>query len=431
MPIRRYLPTTVGIMLLCCLLSTLLFFCQKNGSDNHLISEKANATSINFFYTGRLLGELEPCGCSGNKLGGMLLRSSWIDKLHSQKQKFFLIDGGFSAPKWQRQDQIKALVHHRILGKMHYDYQFLGQNENMAPEALSDKSPLFLGTNSQVATWYNRQDFSDSGQHWRILFFSISKQQPRPKEMATIIARDKPDVVFVMTEGIYQGYQNFVAAGPYLRIIMPIDAQEPFSPLTPVPNLLVISAGDRGRYAGLLQLFYQKDRLIDWQHRIIALQNGHAPIPEVTNLLEQYKQQLRQERLLELQIKRSSPVGFVGSENCRECHQTEYKQWQQKAHARAFATLVKIKHDYDPECVGCHVVGYDYEEGFRSPEETPHLIDVGCEACHGAGARHIINPVPGYGDSGGEKTCRSCHQKDRSPKFEYKKYREMIKHWKD
>ena len=50
--------------------------------------------------------------------------------------------------------------------------------------------------------------------------------------------------------------------------------------------------------------------------------------------------------------------------------------------------------NFDPECISCHVVGWNPEQffpyvgGFRSEQETPQLKNTGCEDCHGSGQKH-------------------------------------------
>lgn len=94
---------------------------------------------------------------------------------------------------------------------------------------------------------------------------------------------------------------------------------------------------------------------------------------------------------------------FVGSKNCRKCHIKEAKSWEKTAMAQAFEDLrpgVKAEEkkaagldadkDYttDMTCVKCHVTGLGKEGGFVSEAETPELVGVGCEMCHGAGGTY-------------------------------------------
>jgi hypothetical protein len=131
-----------------------------------------------------------------------------------------------------------------------------------------------------------------------------------------------------------------------------------------------------------------------------------------------------------------APVGagdhsYVGNKKCRICHLKEFKSWSETKMSKAFDLLKpgeRICHlkefkswsetkmskafdllkpgeraeaktaagldpdkDYttDETCIDCHVTGYGEEGGFTSAEETPDLVGVGCEMCHGAGGTYI------------------------------------------
>ena len=77
---------------------------------------------------------------------------------------------------------------------------------------------------------------------------------------------------------------------------------------------------------------------------------------------------------------------------------------------------MKVGKQFDPECIECHVVGFGRDGGFHSEAASPQLLEVGCEACHGPGKKHIA--------AGGEhlqeftvKNCIMCHNDERSPAF--------------
>jgi mono/diheme cytochrome c family protein len=92
---------------------------------------------------------------------------------------------------------------------------------------------------------------------------------------------------------------------------------------------------------------------------------------------------------------------YVGVKRCKACHMKQYKSWKETNMAQSFNNLKqgvmpeeKKKAGLDPDrdythdkdCLRCHTTGYGKAGGFISIEETPKLIDVQCEACHGPGS---------------------------------------------
>lgn len=118
---------------------------------------------------------------------------------------------------------------------------------------------------------------------------------------------------------------------------------------------------------------------------------------------------------------------FSGDKKCKECHSDIHETWSKSQHARAMATLEATNQGFDPECVSCHVTGANTRYGFSNKNDTPGLVNVQCEACHGPGEEHSKNPKAGYGLVG-EETCRSCHTNERTPDFDYDQAWAIIKH---
>jgi hypothetical protein len=91
------------------------------------------------------------------------------------------------------------------------------------------------------------------------------------------------------------------------------------------------------------------------------------------------------------------------------------------------ATLEKKKEQFDNECVGCHVVGYQ-RGGFQSLYTTPQFANVQCEECHGPGLQHANNPGKGYGFVATPVGCMQCHKQPNDPDFNFAVYWPKIKH---
>jgi hypothetical protein len=82
---------------------------------------------------------------------------------------------------------------------------------------------------------------------------------------------------------------------------------------------------------------------------------------------------------------------YVGVEACTTCHQSEREFWNRTPHHGAYATLANQNKQFNLDCVGCHVTGYEAPGG-STVTHVDKLTDVQCEVCHGPGSRHIGSP---------------------------------------
>ena len=102
--------------------------------------------------------------------------------------------------------------------------------------------------------------------------------------------------------------------------------------------------------------------------------------------------------------------GFVGIDVCSTCHPGPREVWNRTAHAHAYATLSKQFKEFNLDCVGCHVTGYE-KPGGSSVTHVDKLKDVQCEDCHGPGSMHVQNPTDKARivASPAPSVCISCH----------------------
>jgi hypothetical protein len=180
-------------------------------------------------------------------------------------------------------------------------------------------------------------------------------------------------------------------------VICPDDSDEPRIISNPIDRPLVVSAGKYGKYIARIQI--QPPRGSDRPTLTFLSVPIVETLPLEDNLVELYKtyqEFVKEAGLLEKHPRYPLPDGleYAGSESCKMCHKYEYEKWSTKSHAHAYQTLVDDGTQYDPECIACHVVGFNYESGFVSEQETDHLKDVGCENCHGPGSKHISSLLP-------------------------------------
>lgn len=112
---------------------------------------------------------------------------------------------------------------------------------------------------------------------------------------------------------------------------------------------------------------------------------------------------------------------YVGVEACTNCHEEPKKVWDATKHAKAYETLSSQFKEYNLDCVGCHVTGYD-KPGGSTVTHVADLKNVQCETCHGPGENHAKAPekvkmpiVKPSADS-----CLSCHHPPHVHTFDAK-----------
>jgi len=117
-----------------------------------------------------------------------------------------------------------------------------------------------------------------------------------------------------------------------------------------------------------------------------------------------------------------SPGKYHGTRTCGACHQYEVEAWSLSHHSIAWHTLQNHKATARKECVGCHVTGHEQSQGWSTGDEH-HLVDVGCESCHGPGGPH-----DGEGQDA-NNSCTGCHDAKHSIAFSLEKGLPLIDHF--
>lgn len=119
-------------------------------------------------------------------------------------------------------------------------------------------------------------------------------------------------------------------------------------------------------------------------------------------------------------------VGYTDTEArltvCGNCHVSQQNQWEETAHAGAFAAATDLSPQQAQVCAVCHAVSPigNEAEGPGGWPATGHerFQDVQCESCHGPGEEHVSNPDGGTAammlakvDAGLDMngTCTECH----------------------
>lgn len=211
-------------------------------------------------------------------------------------------------------------------------------------------------------------------------------------------------------------------AHPSLAVIVYRSKSNPPLKAEVAGRTYLVTPGPQGK--SLIHLSFRSGQLV--RQRVVSLGPEIKDHPEAQGIFLTYKIRVKEEGLLDL-LPRSDSEKFAGTKKCISCHQKEGKVWAASEHSHALRTLENDGSDRDPDCVSCHVVGLDRRTGFKSRSATPHLAEVGCESCHGPGARHASAPTR-VKMAAAVKNCTTCHNPDHSPSFDEAAYWKKIAH---
>lgn len=403
-----------------------------------------NAHTVTIFLTGNTLSTLKPCGCTTGQLGGLDRRSAIFHSTPADRR--ILVDTGNFLMQDSQQDRIKLGVLLQAMTLLEYDIIHLDTNDFRVVKEMG----LLDAAGSQVLTPTPKDDIpavietemSVSGRMFKVTIASIQSADMDPGKLAQLFGKkgDTAKVNLLIVDSSQPAVIDAVAGTDLVDVlIVPAAATEPRIVDRSRMRPLVISVGKFGEYVAKLSVEVRPDQSTRIRFSDVAVTEQLPMDQALVDLYKFYQTLVREEKLLDLvpQIPLSDGLAFVGSNKCQICHEYAYSMWSQKKHAIAYPTLVKVEHQYDPECVKCHVIGLGYETGFQNESSPVDLREVGCESCHGPGNLHIESVLTQkqYVSCGNQPRmrCVDCHTSEHSSGFggHEREYFQKIIHWKE
>lgn len=369
-----------------------------------------NEQSLTIIYTGDMEGELEPCGCSPKTdFGGMARFAGYINENKEKLSPYVLIDAGNFSGKDTPQGRLKAEAMLKAFSLMNYDVVALLTKEKTFPQDF-----LF-----PLIERYKTPAISDSLPYGKSILLkrggfelNISvNPEGYQKDRVNILLTDRP----ISEVKHLDGWDIIILSSGEIL-------EEPLR----INGKIILSGYPKGKRLGILTVkMNSNEKGMQYQHTWQVLGRDAKEDPGVRRIIKEYN--FKVGRLSDSSITIVAEGPYVGLSRCAVCHQPFIESWRKTRHANAFLSLSQTGRERDPECLGCHTLGFGEEGGFVNIEATPELANVQCEACHGPGREHLqdyskpMAPVT-------KDTCIKCHTQQNSPDFNYRYYLEKIKH---
>ena len=452
---------------------------------------------VALLFSGEQDGFLEPCGCAGlqNQKGGLKRRHTLVKDLTAKGWPVVPMDVGGLTKRFGIQAELKFDYALKSLAKIGYQAVGFGA-QDLRLDILSlvlnfaDAPKLFVSANVGIL------DF-DSGytQRYKIIDVGgmkigvtsvLGKKQIAELKNVTDLMLIEPyqAIPQVLPELRDAGCNHLVLlsfADPaetkdlarrfpeFDFVVTAGGAEEP--PKVPQviegTNSHLIEVGQKGMYVVVVGLY--KTGPTRFRYQRVPLDSRFKDSPEMQKVMVDYQRDLETLGFEGLGLKPAShPTArkFAGSEACADCHTAATEVFLQTPHHHATQTLVDLvpPRHFDPECLSCHVIGWEpqkyfpFASGYLGLKETPEMIDNGCENCHGPAARHVaaengdidvddeelkelqatlrLKVVENEGNKNGQEfakgkvvqMCIQCHDPDNSPEFDFQLYWPHVKH---
>ncbi len=413
------------------------------------------ALPLAVIFGSEINGYLTPCGCSKPMVGGIPRRGTLLKQL-AENHTLLKLENGDLTKAAGRQDELKAETLIEMLNQMGYDalnlgkYDFMLGMDYLRSLQMQFKGAMLCGNvqegGNPAFDAYTLVEKRHQGRPLRALIVGLISEKHadalrnRNPHLSVVPARQKLDALRPQIEtmgdlrvllfyGAAQDAEQIAQAHPYFHLIVYANGGDGPLPTKRVGQTRLVFAGNDAKFVGIAHLNenapYEIARV---EH--MRLTEDFKDDEQVMAIKLGYLGRVEAENLLAMVPRRPTlnGSGFAGSRACMPCHSEDYRIWQRTAHAKAMQTLIDEKHDKDPECVVCHVVGLEFEGGFQSVEKTPTLKDVGCESCHGPARLHVQDPEKHRLGKAGSQSCMSCHVPAHSPGFDFETYWKRIEH---
>ncbi|HEY3963884.1 MAG TPA: multiheme c-type cytochrome [Planctomycetaceae bacterium] len=458
--------------------------------------------------TGEQHGYVEPCGCSINQLGGLSRRADLFRQLHERGWKTTGFDvGGLVNNPNRKQGKLKFDMMLKCLTDMHYAGIAMGVEElQLTFDFLSLHRPDELPFLSTNVVLFDDPAFGGAPLPKRVVTIGDIKlgvlavfgpeldDLVRPngrdlggfeyevlppaeaiKKHLTELQSEKPDLLILLSHSKYDASKELAASFPEFDIIVTAGGPEDpdLKPKYLGEKTLFVAPGQKGKHVPAVGYFpgagAGKDR---FKYELVDLDDKRfKESPKIADEMRFYQEDLLKDRNLvanepaiddprNFDPQSGSPVDsqqnpFVGAKVCGECHKSAYQVWEGSKHAQATETLKTgrdhlpdyISRLYDPECIACHVTGWDaqkvvrYKTGYTGNENPPDLLTgQQCENCHGPGGKHSeLEQL--FAKNEGKKEdvdawrkfhrlsvktaytlCAKCHDGDNDPNFKQESF---------
>ncbi len=365
----------------------------------------APARAVTLIHTNDVLGELEPCGCRNNPLGGMARKANLIKR--SKDPEIIQVDTGdlfFSTDvipgPLQNQSRLQAEYLLKSMEMTHQDAIVPGEKDfalgTQTLDQLRKGSPIhFLAANLRKTDGSKPFEKhviltrkTPDGKTLRVALIGLVGEEiawPKGIKVSPAIkvaraevkaVRKKADLVIVLTHQGLDQDKALAQAVPGIDIIVGAHSQSFIQEPVTIGTAHLYQSSFRNQYVGVVSLdqpFTGKD------YNLVGLDAAYDSPAQAPSEMDDWVKKFKT-AIAELNMREDAAMQNESAANrdpaqvttyhtfprCAECHLKQFDFWRRTHHAEALTALIDKDQDKNKECLTCHTVGLGDPQGFNS-----------------------------------------------------------------
>jgi len=343
-------------------------------------------------------GESDPCGCMVNQLGGL---DRLVNLLAAEDKALvgprFFVDAGdafFAAPQIPPSRRAAAVSKARLIGEA---YRLVRVDAlNPGPRDLSAGLDLLRELERvSGAAFVSANLVSAEGvplfKPWTVLdrggvrigvtgiahpeaipadsgVRALAWQEPLAKAIAELRERRVDATVVLSGLGLAEDRRLEGVAG--VALVVGSRSLDVLEQPVALGQTWIVQPQIQGQTVGVID--FPASERVGRLHRMVDLGKDWDGKNAVSELMARHRDSVREIALRESESSTPAPgataaAPFVAQPHaCRNCHRRQVDFWETTPHASAYLVLYAKKQHFDPECIGCHSLGFQEPGGFEA-----------------------------------------------------------------
>lgn len=352
---------------------------------------EAPPVTLRIYYSANREGEIEPCGCQVHQWGGLDRWSALLsrdDVLNEVTLKVEAGDSFFSLPEMDpgrlEREKLRAKVMAKAFRRVGLNAFTPGERDLAAGVPFLKELEIESGAVFLAANLGYREGKAPFASHFliernelrigligvvgqkalRVTSMKVTDPAAAVRRSLSDLRKDDPHVIVVLSHAGLEE-DRALAKIDGVDLIVGSHSQDALEQPERFGKAAIVQSPNQGQQAGRIRLQFPAREWIE--HKWLPVDGTAGADATVTAWIAEYKEAVRQ-----LALKQSEPAApatpdrpFVANPNfCKNCHRKQYDFWAETKHSSAILVLQSKNQLFDPDCVGCHTLGYGAAGGF-------------------------------------------------------------------